>query len=79
MKLRQGLAMSECGERASLIVTRSVEGTATNIARRRVELRCGLTAGHEGPHRDPAHGEEWAAEPGQRPALLRHEDEEALG
>ena len=69
--------MAECGSRAHLIITLTPEGTTTNIVRRRMELRCGLVEGHDGPHRDEQHGEEWSAEGmGRPPMLLRHEDEE---
>jgi hypothetical protein len=64
-----------CGERAVLIITTRVDGTSTSVARRRVELRCGLGAGHGGKHRDLDQSEEWASTPGQRTTLLRDEDE----
>ncbi len=63
----------DCGQRAVLVVTREVEGTATNVARQRVELVCDQAAGHFGKHRDAKNGEEWEAEPGKTPTLLRHE------
>jgi hypothetical protein len=66
--------MSDCGERAILIITGEVEGTSTHVARRRTELRCGLPRGHMGAHRDPKHaGEHWDAVAGQVATLLRHE------
>lgn len=69
--------MSECGQRAVLIVTRRIEGTSTNVARRRVELVCGLSAGHPGPHHDGVNDERWEAAPqGRRQTLLRHEDDD---
>ncbi len=68
--------MAECGSRAQLIVTLTPEGTTTNIVRRRIELKCGLGEGHEGPHRDELNREEWAGGIGRPPTLLRHEDED---
>jgi len=68
--------MPECGSRALLIVTLMPEGTTTNVVRRRVELQCGLGLGHEGPHRDTRHGEEWEGGIGRPPTLLRQEEEE---
>lgn len=65
----------ECGQKAVLIVTMTPEGTATNVARQRVELVCSLAAGHAGPHRDEQHAEEWSAASGDVPMVLRHEDE----
>jgi hypothetical protein len=67
----------ECGHRAILVVTRTVEGTSTTVARRRVELTCSLPTGHPGPHRDARHPEEWDAHASQRPTLLRHEEDDA--
>jgi hypothetical protein len=69
-------AMAECGERAVLIVTKSTAGTATNLVRRRVDLRCQLEAPHDGAHRDLEHGEAWDQGGGRPPTLLRHEDDE---
>lgn len=66
----------DCGELAVLIVTTTVEGTSTSVARRRIELRCGLRAGHPGLHRDAEQNEEWASEPGHKATLLRHETED---
>jgi hypothetical protein len=68
--------MAECGSRAQLIITLMPDGTTTNIVRRRAELRCSLVEGHEGPHRDGQHNEEWVGGPGRPPMLLRHEDED---
>lgn len=59
-----------------LIVTAALEGTATNVARRRVELTCRLPAGHAGEHRDSEESEAWLAALGEMPMILRHEDEE---
>jgi hypothetical protein len=66
--------MAECGEPAVLIVTISTVGTATNLVRRRVDLRCRLEAHHLGAHRDLEHGEAWDQGGGRPQTLLRHED-----
>lgn len=66
----------ECGQKAILIVTTTPAGTATNVARSRVELTCGLPQGHPGAHRDDSHGEEWVAAAGELEMVLRHEDEQ---
>ncbi len=68
--------MQSCGQRAVLVITQAVEGTSTSVARRRIELSCGLASGHEGRHRDLTEGEEWEAKAGHVPTILRHEDEE---
>jgi hypothetical protein len=67
--------MSECGHRAVLIITITPTGTSTNVARKRVELRCGLDLGHPGLHRDEASGETWEGASGRPSTVLRHEDE----
>jgi hypothetical protein len=67
--------MADCGEKAILIVTTSPEGTSTNIVRSRAELRCVLSEGHSGLHRDGEYKQEWSAPPGQVATILRHEDE----
>jgi hypothetical protein len=64
-----------CDQRAVLFVTTSVKDTSTNVARRRIELACGLPDGHTGEHHDPEHNERWAGVAGQRQTLLRQEDE----
>jgi hypothetical protein len=68
--------MTPCGQRAVLVITRTVDGTSTSVARSRVELSCQLPSGHTGAHVDTAHAERWEAKPGHMPTLLRHEDEE---
>ena len=65
----------ECGQRATLIVTLTPSGTATNVARKRITLKCTLPASHSGSHRDGEHDERWEARPGETPTLVRHEDE----
>jgi hypothetical protein len=64
--------MERCGETAVLIITLTPAGTATNVARRRIEVGCDLASGHAGPHRNAENRVEW--EPG-KPLILRHEDE----
>jgi hypothetical protein len=64
-----------CRAKAVLIVTATLEGTATNVARRRVELTCGLPEQHEGAHHDTEEGEAWQAPVDEVPMVLRHEDE----
>lgn len=66
-----------CEARAVLIVTRQMEGTSTNVARQRFQLRCSLDPGHAGAHRDEAHEQEWELVQG-RPTLLLRDEEEAL-
>lgn len=64
-----------CGARATLIVTLTPNGTATNVARQRLSLRCAMPLGHKGPHLDPDHAEPWEAPSGTTPTLLRHEED----
>jgi hypothetical protein len=64
-----------CDARAVLIVTRQMEGTATNVARQRFELHCGLEQGHAGPHRDAAHEQGWEVVKGRPTLLLRDEED----
>ena len=83
--LRQGArfgnvgGMLPCGQRAVLVITRTVDGTSTSVARSRLELTCGLPSGHRGAHVDTNRAEQWESKPGQVPTLLRHEDEEGDG
>jgi hypothetical protein len=63
----------ECKARAVLIVTRSVDGTTTNVARRRVELTCSKPAEHSGPHFDVVEKQGWEAEAGKVVTVLKHE------
>ncbi|MCC6903073.1 MAG: hypothetical protein IT377_29150 [Polyangiaceae bacterium] len=63
-----------CGAKAVLIVTKSVQGTTTNVAQRRAELVCDAPVGHTGAHIDSRQGESWDAEPGKVATVLRHED-----
>ena len=64
----------DCPHRALLIVTRTVEGTSSNVAKRRVELRCGQPAGHGGPHVDAEHDEQWEDRGHRMSHILRHDD-----
>ena len=66
-----------CGARATLLVTLSPDGTATNVARQRLLLSCMLAVGHTGPHIDPIHAEQWEAAAGATPTLLRQEEDES--
>jgi len=66
-----------CGARATLLVTLSPDGTATNVARQRLLLRCNLPKGHSGPHVDSQHAEQWDAPAAANPTLLRQEEDEA--
>ncbi len=64
--------MNPCATEAVLLITTSLAGTSTNVARERVPLKCSLAAGHEGPHRDEGKKESW--EPG-RQTVIRNDDE----
>jgi hypothetical protein len=64
-----------CDSRAVLLVTRQIEGTATNVARQRFELHCGLSVGHSGAHRDAEHEQEWDIVQGRPTLLLRDEED----
>ena len=67
--------MSNCGSEATLVITQDVDGTSTNIVRRKVKLQCELPSGHGGAHRDVEHDETWEAREGEKATLLRHEGE----
>ncbi len=64
-----------CDLRAVLLVTRQMEGTATNVAKQRIELRCSLPVEHTGPHRDDVHAQEWVVVQGRPSLVLRDESE----
>ena len=64
-----------CKHRAILIVTRGVRGTASNIAKRRIDLQCTEPEGHEGPHRDAGRGEQWRDRGDMVTHILRDESE----
>jgi hypothetical protein len=65
-----------CPHRAILIFTRDVKGTSSNVASGRVELSCGLDAGHDGMHRDDANDEEWKDRGDEVTHLLRMVDDD---
>ncbi len=65
-----------CKHRAFLIITRDVRGTASNLAKKRIELQCGEPEGHDGPHRDSEHDESWQDRGSDLTHILRGEDEE---
>ena len=67
--------MVPCGHRAVLVITHSVEGTATSVARDRIELSCELPHGHKGEHRDLRNGELWTGAAGKITTILRDETE----
>lgn len=67
--------MAECEHQAVLIVTTTAPDTSTNLARRRVELKCRLLSGHAGAHRDAQHAIEWQGAQGRTTTVLRHEEE----
>lgn len=64
----------KCTHRAVLIVTQSVDGTATNVAKRRVELECAREQGHAGDHDDRAKGERWQDDGNTLTTLFRHDE-----
>ncbi|HET7539812.1 MAG TPA: hypothetical protein VFK05_08065 [Polyangiaceae bacterium] len=68
-----------CDARAVLIVTRQIEGTSTNVARQRIDLRCSLLPGHAGVHRDDTHAQEWEDVKGRASMLVLDEDEDKRG
>jgi hypothetical protein len=70
--LRHRADVATCSQGAVLLITSSVSGTSTNVARERVPLTCSLAAGHEGAHRDEKRGESWA--PGKQ-TVIRSQDE----
>jgi hypothetical protein len=48
-----------CPHRATLIFTRDVRGTASNVAAGRLALQCSLDGGHDGQHHDSENDERW--------------------
>ncbi|HEX3770366.1 MAG TPA: hypothetical protein VHV30_05860 [Polyangiaceae bacterium] len=65
-----------CDSRAILVLTGVFQGTSTTVAKRRIELRCGLSGGHPGEHVDAARNERWSDRPGERPTIVRMERED---
>jgi hypothetical protein len=64
-----------CGARATLLITLTPEGTATNVARKRLLLCCVLPKGHAGAHVDALNAEQWDAPADTTPTLLRQEED----
>jgi hypothetical protein len=64
----------DCEERAVLMITRTVSGTSTHVAKQRIELVCKKEKGHDGLHRDPTHEREWKSEPGRVSTLLENDE-----
>ena len=52
-----------------------MEGTATHVAKQRIELHCSLSPEHAGPHRDATHDQEWVFVQGRPSLVLRDESE----
>jgi hypothetical protein len=67
--------MAECEHHAVLIVTTTAPDTSTNLARSRLELKCGLAAGHPGAHRDAQNVVVGQGTLGRTTTVLRHEEE----
>ena len=65
----------DCDALAVLLVTKQMEGTATSVARQRVELHCSLRPGHAGPHRDEGQAQEWVVVEGRPSMVFRDEQE----
>ena len=68
--------MKRCRSRATLLITRTVAGTATNIARERLLLECDLEAEHTGSHYNRNADEHWTSSDTKPVTLLRQEDGE---
>jgi hypothetical protein len=71
------MPVMSCKHRALLIVTRDVQGTASHVAKRRIEFGCDEAEGHVGPHRNGEHGESWTDRGDVVTHILRHESDEA--
>lgn len=65
----------KCPHRAVLIVTRTVEGTSTSVARERKNLSCAMEVNHPGTHRDLQYEEDWNDEGNPLTHILRHEED----
>lgn len=63
-----------CQHEAVWIVTRPVRGTASNVAKTRVKLRCGKADGHDGPHHDSEHDKSWDDRGGSPTHLIEHDE-----
>jgi hypothetical protein len=66
-----------CKHQAVVIVTRTVAGTASNVAKRRIDLFCRQPAGHVGEHYDPEQDRRWTDKGPELTHILEHEDEPA--
>jgi hypothetical protein len=68
--------MAACRQGAVLVITGDVEGTTTNVVRRRVSLSCELPSGHEGAHHDLTNDANWPpTDDDHTHTLVRHEDD----
>lgn len=56
------------------MITRTVSGTSTHVAKQRIELVCNKPKGHDGLHRDSTHEREWKSEPGRVSTLLENDE-----
>ena len=70
--LRHRASVPTCSTEAVLLLTTSLAGTSTNVARERVPLKCGLAEGHAGDHKDEQRGESW---PPGRQTIIRDDSE----
>jgi hypothetical protein len=57
------------------MITRTVDGTSTSVAKSRIELTCRKEAGHEGPHEDSEHGQRWEGEAQKIVTIVRDDSE----
>ncbi|HXS18137.1 MAG TPA: hypothetical protein VN764_13160 [Polyangiaceae bacterium] len=64
-----------CPHRAVLIVTTTVDGTSTSIARDRKTLNCSLPPLHDGPHHDSEFNESWVDTGSDVTHILRHDED----
>ncbi len=65
-----------CKHKAVLLITTAVAGTASSLAKRRTELRCGEPDGHSGEHRDPRNNRRWNDRGRPITHVIMHEDEQ---
>lgn len=63
-----------CPHQAVLIVTRAVRGTSSSLAKKRLALRCGQAADHDGEHHDKRHGKQWQDRGNTITHLFEHEE-----
>jgi hypothetical protein len=69
--------MQTCGEKATLVITQTAQGTSTHVVLRRVPLSCRLPAGHPELHHDTELDERWKSSLPGPTMILRHEDEQS--